>query len=437
MAIYQAQRNAERFGISFRVCDSRGVSVGSCDRFLTELSLRDCSVYTQRAYAIGLAHFFSWLHVSGQDPNRVTRQIVGNYIAEFARGTKEGAVRARPVQKPRQPRTINHRLSVLTSYFEYCIRRDTEDGRGPWNGRINPASGNLLTEERRHGMVGRDLPLRRRQRGGFRRRIPRTLPKHLEPGAIQKLIDTAVSYRDKAILMLLCRTGQRIGDWSAIAGRHGILGMALEDVDRKRRSITVRLKGARDQHRVPVTDDFWPIYEQYLRIERRATTDVKAVWIASRRGQGKPLGYASFESALRYISRKAGIAVHPHLFRHTLAQGVLDTTGNIKVAQEILGHSHLSTTADLYMRVDQHAIVSALVATKIHGERAVTKKRRSSSVAVEYVFAYDAATIAELERTIAQTSASAPALVEKMKVKSRPKKAALRTEQDELPGRDS
>jgi hypothetical protein len=38
--------------------------VGSCDQFLAELSLRDCSVYTQRAYAIGLAHFFSWLHAS-------------------------------------------------------------------------------------------------------------------------------------------------------------------------------------------------------------------------------------------------------------------------------------------------------------------------------------------------------------------------------------
>ena len=112
--------------------------------------------------------------------------------------------------------------------------------------------------------------------------------------------------------------------------------MELEDIDRKRQLITVRLKGARDQHRVPVTDDFWPIYEKYLRSERRASPDVYAVWIASRKGQGKPLRYATFESALRYIGRKAGISAHPHLFRHTLAQGILDTTGNIKVAQEIL-----------------------------------------------------------------------------------------------------
>jgi integrase/recombinase XerD len=41
--------------------------------------------------------------------------------------------------------------------------------------------------------------------------------------------------------------------------------MALADVDRKRRFITVRLKGAREQHRVPVTDDFWPIYAELTR----------------------------------------------------------------------------------------------------------------------------------------------------------------------------
>jgi hypothetical protein len=95
------------------------------------------------------------------------------------------------------------------------------------------------------------------------------------------------------------------------------------------------------------------------------------------------------------------VAVHPHLFRHTLAQGVLETTGNIKVAQEILGHSHLSTTADLYLRVDQHTMVKALAATRVNGEQNTTSKHRPSYPAVEYVFPYDAATIEELEHTIA------------------------------------
>ncbi|MGO9346446.1 MAG: tyrosine-type recombinase/integrase, partial [Terriglobales bacterium] len=106
--------------------------------------------------------------------------------------------------------------------------------------------------------------------------------------------------------------------------------------------------------------------------------------------------------------RKAGISVHPHLFRHTLAQGVLDTTGNIKVAQEILGHSHLSTTADLYLRVDQHAMVTALAAAKSSTEQATKQHSLPSAKAAQYVFDYDDKTISELERAIAQASGVEP-----------------------------
>jgi integrase/recombinase XerD len=403
MAIYSVRRETEGFVTSFRVCDARGVSVGSCDQFLTELSQRDCSVYTQQAYAMGLAHFFSWLHHAGEDPDHVTRQIVGSYIAEFSRGGRQGAVTS-SAHQARQPRTINHRISVLSSYFDYCIRCDTEDGQGPWNGRANPASGNPLADVPCHGMVGRDLPQHRPHRDGFRRRVPRAVPQRLDPSEIQNLIDTASSWRDKAILSLLSRTGQRIGDWSTLAGRHGVLGMTLDNIDRKRRTITVRLKGARDEHRVPISDDFWPLLDKYLSKERRAPRELNALWVAARKGQGKPLCYATFESSLRYIARKAGVTVHPHLFRHTLAQGVLDTTGNIKVAQEILGHAHLSTTADLYMRVDQHAMVSALAAVKTGAERSAAQRTWPSQKAAQYAFDYDDQTIAELERTIEQAT---------------------------------
>jgi len=293
---------------------------------------------------------------------------------------------------------------VLSSYFDYCIRCDTEDGRGPWNGRVNPASGNPLADAPRHGMIGPDLPQHRPHRDGFRRRVPRVIPQVLDSSEIQRLIDTASSWRDKAILTLLSRTGQRIGNWSTLAGRHGVLGMTLDDVDRKRRTITVRLKGARDEHRVPVTDDFWPLLDKYLGAERRASKEIKALWTAARKGRGKPLCYASFESSLRYIAHKAGVAVHPHLFRHTLAQGVLDTTGNIKVAQEILGHAHLSTTADLYMRVDQHTMVSALAAAKTDADRSAAQRTQPAGQATQYAFDYDDKTIEELERTIEQAS---------------------------------
>jgi integrase/recombinase XerD len=400
MSTYLAKRSSDDAGDHFGVYDDGGRVMPLCDEFLLQLRLRDCSVYTQRSYALGLAHFFTWLEAEAVEPERVTRQIVGRYVAAFGESKPGGAVSTRAAPKSRSARTVNHRLSVLASFFDFHIRRDTEDGAGPWCGRTNPASGKLLDRELRHGMMGRDLPPRTRQRDGFRRRVPYEVPKHVEPEDVQKLIDAASSFRDKAILTLLCRTGQRIGDWSESTAGHGILGMSLSDVHRKRSLIVVRLKGARDEHRVPVTDDFWPMYERYLKEERRTAEDSEALWVALRKGRGKPLTYAAFESSLRYIGGKAGVLVHPHLFRHTLAQGVLDLTGNLKVAQEILGHAHISTTADIYTRVDPVSLVTALAAVKSRFNATSDPTVPAPSEERRYVFAYDADTIAELEDTV-------------------------------------
>jgi site-specific recombinase XerD len=235
--------------------------------------------------------------------------------------------------------------------------------------------------------------------------VPREIPKSLDPVLAEKLIGAAISYRDKAILTLLLRTAQRIGDWNNVAGRHGVLGMALADVDETRKTITVRLKGDRDEHRVPVTDDFWPLFHRYLKEERGKTAATPVAWVGLRRGKGKPLTYAAFESSLRYISRKTGVRVHAHLFRHTVAQAVLETTGNLKVAQELLGHAQLSTTADLYMHVDERSLVAAVSAVKSGFDR--EKNRARDHVLAEsrprerYAFAYDEMTIEELEKAAA------------------------------------
>lgn len=251
-------------------------------------------------------------------------------------------------------------------------------------------------------MLGRDVP-RRGRAGELRRRIPRHLPRQVDPVLAARLIDTAHSWRDKAILTLLYRTGQRIGDWSEYAGRHGILGMTVADVDERAGTVTVLLKGARDEHRVPVTDDFWPLYHQYLRYERNTEPSGSALWMGLRKGKGEPLSYASFESSLRYISRKLGANVNAHMFRHTLAQAIVDQ-GRLKVAQDLLGHRHLSTTADIYASTDQQALVEAVCAAKSQFETEqmqAAHPRRSgqgASSQSSYVFLYDEATLQELDQ---------------------------------------
>jgi integrase/recombinase XerD len=385
-----------------RVVDSAGASVLAVNEFLGHLEQCARSPYTVRAYARGLAHFVNWLHTAGIDLDAVTRPVVGQYICAFGRGSTGDAspIDRSSASDGRQARTVNHRLSVLASYFAFRIRQDDDRGDGAWRHHSNPVS-TPDEEPVSHRLAGRDPPVHGRRRE-FRRRVPRRLPARLDPLLVERLIAVAPSWRDKAILTLLARTGQRIGDWSELNGRHGLLGMALPDIDEPRRIITVRLKGARQDHRVPVTDDFWPLLRHYLQDERRTAADTAAVWVARRRGHGVPLSYAAFESALRLLGRKVGATVRAHQFRHTLAQGVLETSGNLKIAQELLGHAHLSTTADLYLTVDPHALVDAVAAVKRRAD-AVFQARLdgpAQATPARYAFAYDAVTLEELERAV-------------------------------------
>lgn len=387
-----------------RVVGPDHAPVPAINDFLSYLEQRARSPYTVRAYARGLAHFAGWLHEAGVDLDAVTRPVVGQYIGAFGRGSRRQAslIDRPPPNEGRQARTVNHRLSVLASYFAFRIRQDDDRGDGAWRQHSNPVS-TPDDETVSHRFTGRDQPVRERRRE-FRRRVPRRLPARLDPLLIERLITTAVSWRDKAILTLLSRTGQRIGDWSDTNGRHGLLGMALSDVDEQHQTITVRLKGARQDHRVPVTDDFWPLFRQYLQTERPTPARTAAAWVAQRRGHGVPLSYAAFESALRLLGRKVGATVRAHQFRHTVAQGVLETSGNLKVTQALLGHAHLSTTADLYLTVDPRALVDAVAAVKARSDAAQAQPHQSAEAGREpYAFAYDALTIEELERAVTAT----------------------------------
>lgn len=251
-------------------------------------------------------------------------------------------------------------------------------------------------------MPGRDAP-RRGRRAELRQRVPRRLPRGVEPAVARRLIDGARSARDRALLTLLWRSGQRIGDWSERHGRHGVLGMALGDLDRRSGTVVVRLKGARDEHRVPVADDFWPLFARYMAEERGLGEPGEPAWVALRKGRGRPLGYATFESQLRALGRRLGVRVTAHMFRHALAQALVDTAG-LKVAQEVLGHAHVGTTAASYARVDEASMVRALERVRDLFELSAREPARASDAAQDdgYVFAYDAATAAALDAAAAE-----------------------------------
>lgn len=389
----------------FRILGPDGATLPEVDSFLLHLSRSGRSPYTLRSYALGLAHFCGWLRGRGQPLEHVTKRTIGEYVNDFGRGPKEGSCEldagrsgtVNPLtRKPyprleRQPRTVNHRLSVLSSFFEYRRRAALDRGLSP---PPNPVPGYESPMEGSHGMPGRDIP-RRGRRAEFRRREAKELPEGIAPELARKIIVAASSRRDKAILTLLWRTGQRIGDWSGTYGRHGVLGMSLHDLDERSGTVIVRLKGARDEHRVPVTEDFWPLWRDYL-LHERGDAPKEAAWVGLRRGRGNPLSYAAFEASLRYAGGKVGANVNAHMFRHALARAIVDRAG-LKVAQEVLGHGRISSTADRYVRVDERAMAEAVAAAERLFDLPVSQP--SGSVADPgYVFVYDDVTLDELAK---------------------------------------
>ena len=104
-----------------RVVGPDHAPVPSINDFLSYLEQCARSPYTVRAYALGLAHFDGCLHETGVDVDAVTRPVVGQYIGAFGRGSRRHAslIDRPPANQGRQARTVNHRLSVLGSYFAF------------------------------------------------------------------------------------------------------------------------------------------------------------------------------------------------------------------------------------------------------------------------------------------------------------------------------
>ncbi len=389
------------------------VSAQLVEELLEHLARRGRGSYTIRSYRLGLQDFSCWLTERQQPLEAVCRADLEAYVDAFARGQRTGGRPPRGQHtsvvelksgQPRRtagraPRTVNHRLSVLGSFFGYLIDLDTEAGTGAWAGRVSPVP-QAPDSGPRHGRPGGgDAPVR--DRADLRRREPRKLPRDLDPTDVQRLIDAAPSWRDRALLILLSRTGQRIGDWSSEHGRHGVLGMTLADLDRRTSSVTVLLKGARDEHRVPVTAPFWVAFDRYL-AEERGDPPTEAAWVGARRGRGRPLSYVAFEAGLRHLAGKVGIPVTAHMFRHTVATGLVEHAG-VAVAQAVLGHRHVATTVDTYSHVDRHALVEAIAAFE---QRPVIDRARTHAGHGKYAFHYDLRTIEELD------AVAAPRLVE-------------------------
>jgi integrase/recombinase XerC len=261
--------------------------------FLRHLaSEKDASPHTLRSYRSDLLEFVrqagrgdlaDWL------PGVDARTVRGHLVRLHARGLDAA--------------TIGRKLAALRSWFRFLVRR---------------------------GVLERNVA--REVRGP---RLPRKLVSFLPVDEAAALMDAkrppgAAPARDLAVLELLYATGLRVSE---------LAGLDLDDLDRAEQTVRVLGKG-RKERIVPYGSRAAEALARHL-AGRGADS---GPLFANRRG-GR-LTVRSIHSIVRRSAAACGIVrrVSPHTLRHTFATHLLDGGADLRMIQELLGHSRLSTT---------------------------------------------------------------------------------------------
>ncbi|MFT3897246.1 MAG: tyrosine recombinase XerC [Thermomonas sp.] len=215
------------------------------------------------------------------------------------------------------PKSLQRRLSACRSFYQWLLR----------HGRIaaNPAASLRAPKAAR--------------------KLPQVLDVDEAVQLVEVPTDAPLGQRDRALLELLYSSGLRVSELCALR---------WHDLDLADGHVTVLGKGSK-QRMVPVGSHARAALAAWREEQAQANGMVADAPVFPGRG-GKPITPRAVQLRLRHIARRQGLfkRVHPHLLRHTFASHVLESSGDLRGVQELLGHADLGTT-QIYTHLDfQH-----------------------------------------------------------------------------------
>lgn len=270
--------------------------------FLSHLQIeRRMSAHTLDAYRRDLDALVAWTAAQGIDDLATvhTEQLRAFIAAEHRRGLS--------------PKSLQRRLSACRSCYQWLLK----------HGRIaaSPAAGIRAPK------------------------APRKLPQVLDVDEAVQLVelptDAPLGVRDRAILELFYSSGLRLSELCALRWR---------DLDLADGLVTVLGKGSK-QRSVPVGSHARKALDDWRR-ESQGQPDAP---VFPGRG-GATITPRAVQIRLQRLAQRQGLfkRVHPHLLRHSFASHVLESSGDLRGVQELLGHADIATT-QIYTHLDyQH-----------------------------------------------------------------------------------
>ncbi|KAA2284598.1 tyrosine recombinase XerC [Arenimonas fontis] len=273
------------------------------EAFLAGLAVeRRLSRHTLSGYRRDLEDLAAWMRGQGlADWARLRQEALRAYVAAAHRQGLSG-------------RSLQRRLSAVRSFYRHLHRHAGVEA--------NPA-------------LGLRAP-----------KAPRKLPQVLDPDEAAQLVevDTAapLGLRDRAMMELFYSSGLRLSElcelrWSALD-----LGEGL---------VTVRGKGGKTRL-VPVGRHAREALERWREASAPASADAPV--FPGRKGRA--ITPRAVQARMRVLAMRQGLfkRVHPHMLRHSFASHILESSGNLRGVQELLGHANIATT-QIYTHLDyQH-----------------------------------------------------------------------------------
>ena len=225
------------------------------------------------------------------------------------------------------PRSVQRRLSAVRGFYEVFIRENRSE--------VDAGKRSGVT---RNPAVDVRAP-----------KAAKRLPETLDPDQMARLLEIPTGdpfdTRDRAIMELLYSSGLRLAE---------LVGLNVGDLDLRDRMVSVVGGKGRKDRRVPVGSVAARVLERWL-VERAALIKVgeTAVFVGRR---GERLGPRAVQKRVAQWAVRQGLSMHvyPHLFRHSFATHLLESSQELRGVQELLGHADISTT-QVYTHLDfQH-----------------------------------------------------------------------------------
>ncbi|MGH8894444.1 MAG: tyrosine-type recombinase/integrase [Actinomycetes bacterium] len=271
---------------------------------------------TVLATAYDLKVFFA---VVGKAPAEVSSADVLAFMTAQRHGGDTSGPRVVDESTGVSARTVRRRLSSVSGLFGYLHARGDVT--------VNPVPRGLPTRREKH----------RPRQGVPLVRSSRTVPRILDPGEVDALMEALRTHRDRAMVAAMVLGGLR---------RCEVLGLRLQDLHAAERRVFIAEGKGGHQRLIPVSARFFTMVGAYLDSERpaAAVTDRAFVVLKGPR-RGRPLSAAGLDEVLDGARRRAGLThASCHELRHTYLTRLREAGMALEAVQAQAGHASIEST---------------------------------------------------------------------------------------------